>query len=430
MNAVVSAVRAFQLRINRTDLPTEDAAAAALCAAAWPDAKLALERADLGDDPAAHSEFFQGLCRWRSHWARIAMGPDARAAAFVLTCAARLVMMDAMNGDDKRIEALDAALGTWRSGARAAELAGLRRFARPESKAAWRERLVAVASGWFAKTTEAAWPSCWSECTALLLLSHGPAQEAADEAFLRLAAEFDADCCLRDQATSQLGEKSVDPAEPVTDELLASARAWLRLKASQAGESLGERCRETMFRASLAPWALRRLGQRKASAAFGEFTRDEARGPVCARGLRNATDETLSEEDTGLLLLACVAYHVEQACSFRLEGRLALTDNQPFEVMERMRSHLTERVFGPPPLLVRAHDASYVVHRRREPGAHDRIERYPTLARAVVAWVRHVHDVRKGVLFLDRKIGTFAPAMLGRAERADPSIRLDVFALS
>lgn len=114
MSASDSAARAFQLLINRSDLPTEDAPVAALCALTWPAAKLALERADLGDDPQAHSEFFQGMCRWRTHFARTKMGADARAAAFVVTCAARLVMMDAVNGEDQRIDELERALGEWR----------------------------------------------------------------------------------------------------------------------------------------------------------------------------------------------------------------------------------------------------------------------------------------------------------------------------
>lgn len=425
----VSAARAFQLRINRTDLPTDDAPVAALCASVWPEAKTALERADLGEDPQAHRVFFEGLCRWRTHFARQKLSADARAAAFVVTCAARLVLMDAMNGDDARVDALEAALGTWRSGARAAELGGLRRFSRPESKAAWREKMVLIASRWLNSSSESIWASCWAECTALLLLHDGSAQEAADEGFLRMAAEWDADCCLRTVIAAQLRDKSVEPSEPVTDELLAAARAWLQAKAAQAGESLGERCRETMFRASLGPWALRRLGQRKASAAFGEFTRDEARGPACARGLRGVGDAELTEEDLGLLLMGSVAYFAEQACSFRLEGRLMMMDNEPAALLARIHSHQGERVLGPPPLLLRTHDGSYVAHRTREPGAHDRIERYPSLARAVVGWVRHVHEARNDVLFLDRKLGTFAPALLGRAEAVDPTIRLETVAL-
>ena len=423
-----SAARAFQLRINRTDLPTEDAPVAVLCAAVWPEAKLALERADLADDPQAHSEFFEGLCRWRTHFARQKLSTDARSAAFVVTCAARLVLMDAMNGDDVRVDALEAALGTWRSGARAAELGGLRRFSRPESKAEWREKMVVIASRWLTSSSESIWASCWAECTALILLHDGSAQEA-DEGFLRMAAEWDADCCMRMVIASQLRDKSVEPSEPVTDELLVAARAWMQAKASQAGESLGERCRETMFRASLAPWAIRRLGQRKARAAFGEFTRDETRGPACARGLRGAGDAELTEEDLGLLLMGCVAYFAEQACSFRLEGRLMMMDNEPAAFLTRIHSHQNERVLGPPPLLLRTHEGSYVAHRTREPGAHDRIERYPSLARAVIAWVRHVHETRNDVLFLDRKLGTFAPALLGRAEAVDHTIRLETVAL-
>jgi hypothetical protein len=53
------------------------------------------------------------------------------------------------------------------------------------------------------------------------------------------------------------------------------------------------------------------------------------------------------------------------------------------------------------------------------------VHAYPTLARGVIAWLRHVHDERRGVLFLDRKIGGFVEDVLGRATRASSAIELN-----
>jgi hypothetical protein len=99
-------------------------------------------------------------------------------------------------------------------------------------------------------------------------------------------------------------------------------------------------------------------------------------------------------------------------------------DNDPALLRDRFLGHRADRVLGPPPLLLRTHDGTYLAHRRREPGAHTLIERHASLARAVVAWVRYVHDVRADVLFLDRRMGTFADALLGRVEQSDNTIRL------
>ena len=157
--------------------------------------------------------------------------------------------------------------------------------------------------------------------------------------------------------------------------------------------------------------------------------RDDSRGTACAKGIRSAPDAELGEEDLGLLLASSVGYHVEQSCSFKLEGRLMLMDNEPGLLLSRLNTHRSERVLGPPPLLLRTHEASYIVHRRREPGAHERVDCYPGLARAVVAWVRHMVDKRGGVLFLDRKIGSFAPVFLGRVAPTDATIQLGTVAL-
>jgi hypothetical protein len=223
-----NAASAFLVRINRTDLPSEDEAAATLCASIWPSARAALEQADLGDDPGAQAVFMQGLCRWRTHFSRLLQGADARAAVFVITCAARLVLMDTINGEQQRISALAAALGEWKSGARAAELAGLLQFRRPAAAADWRERAVRVLGHWFTSTLDAEWPSCWAECTTLLLLREGQTQLVdADEGFLRAAAEWDADCCLRMYAASQLRTLSQEPLRLVGDDELKTARDWL-----------------------------------------------------------------------------------------------------------------------------------------------------------------------------------------------------------
>jgi hypothetical protein len=131
-----------------------------------------------------------------------------------------------------------------------------------------------------------------------------------------------------------------------------------------------------------------------------------------------------------MLLVSTVAYFVEQACSFKLEGRLVLTDNEPAQMLSRFAVHRSERVLRPPPLVLRTYDGTYLVHRRREPGAFERIERHTSLARAIVSWVRHVHEERGGTLFLNRKLGTFAPAFLGQEEAASGSILLSTVALA
>ena len=311
------AVEAFRKRMWRTDLPTDDAAAVTMCGDAWSDAKIALERADMPDAPDAHASFFKAMCRWRTHFSAAKLGADARAAVFVVMSAARLVLMDAINGEAARVQALGAQLGSWRSGVREPELAGLNRFIPSASRDAWRERMIGAAGAWFCAPPETSWPSCWSECATLtLLLGEQGDSPQAEEVFLRFAGEMDADCALRAAGVSQLRSISFEPVAPITDAELQTAREWLTSKASAAGESLGERARETMCRATLPPWALRRLGVRKASAAIGEFVRDDARIAQCALGLRGITQE-MSEEDLGLLLAACVCYFAEQVSGLR-----------------------------------------------------------------------------------------------------------------
>jgi hypothetical protein len=242
---------------------------------------------------------------------------------------------------------------------------------------------------------------------------------------------MDADCCLRCSGAFQLRALVVPlpSVAEVTDADVDAARAWLRSKATNVGEALAERARELMFRASLPPWALRRMGARKPSACFMEFTRNEKRAMVCALGIRavaaDAATPPPNEHDLGLLLLACAGYLIAQNCNFEINDRLVVLDNDPYLVRSRFMAHMRERVLAPPPLLIRTHEATYMLHRRREPGAYDVVHAYPTLARGVIAWLRHVHDDRRGVLFLDRKIGAFVDDALGRTTLASTAIELN-----
>ena len=450
---------AFRLRMWRNDHPDDDERTVRLCADVWPLARAALGAGDLAEaDASAHAQFFQAMCRWRVHFATKTLGDDARAAVAVITCAARLVLLDVVNGDAARLAALDAALDSWRGSVRREELAGLCRFVPHASRAAWRDAAIAAAGAWFERRVEDAWPACLTECATHVLIRIGgggqsppdpppavtdtaphveggvggaaPQAPHAEEAFLRFAAEMDADCCLRCSGAFQLRGMAVPPppAADVTDAEVSAARAWLRAKAANVGEALAERARELMFRASLPPWALRRMGPRKPSACFMEFTRNEKRAAVCALGIRavsaEATTPPVDEHDMGLLLLACAGYLIAQNCNFEVNDRLVVLDNDPYLVRTRFMAHMRERVLAPPPLLIRTHDATYMLHRRREPGAYDTVHAYPTLARGVISWLRHVHDDRRGVLFLDRKIGAFVEDMLGRTTRASAAIEL------
>jgi hypothetical protein len=423
----------------RNDHPDDDERTVRLCADVWPLARAALEAGDLAEaDASKHAQFFQALCRWRVHFATKSLGDDARAAAAVITCAARLVLLDVINGDAARLAALDAALDGWRGSVRREELAGLHRFVPHPSRAAWRDAAIVAAGSWFERRVEDSWPACLTECaTHVIIRTRGSptatAEDAdapqAEEAFLRFAAELDADCCLRCSGAFQLRAMAVPPpaAADVTDAEVNAAREWLRSKAVNVGEALAERARELMFRASLPPWALRRVGARKPSACFMEFTRNEKRAAVCGLGIRAAAADAakpLDEHDMGLLLLACAGYLIAQNCNFEINDKLMVMDNDPQLVRARFMAHMRERVLAPPPLLIRAHDATYVLHRRREPGAYDAIHAYPTLVRGVIAWLRHVHDDRRGVLFLDRKIGAFVEDALGRTTRASAAIEL------
>lgn len=443
----------------RSDHPEDDESTVRLCADVWPLARAAIEAGDLAEaDASKHAQFFQAMCRWRVHFATKTLGDDARAAAAVITCAARLVLLDVINGDAARLAALDAALGGWRGSVRSEELAGLHRFVPHPSRAAWRDAAIVAAGSWFERRVEDAWPACLTECATHVLIRigglrpphpppHGgpyPSPMAggvggeapqggetphAEEAFLRFAAELDADCSLRCSGAFQLRAMAVPPpaAADVTDAEVNAARAWLCSKAVNVGEALAERARELMFRASLPPWALRRVGARKPSACFMEFTRNEKRASVCALGIRAAAADAakpLDEHDMGLILLACAGYLIAQNCNFEINDKLMVMDNDPQLVRARFMAHMRERVLAPPPLLIRTHDATYVLHRRREPGAYDAVHSYPTLARGVIAWLRHVHDDRRGVLFLDRKIGAFVEDALGRTTRASAAIEL------
>jgi hypothetical protein len=445
----------------RNDHPEDDERTVRLCADMWPLARAALGAGDLADaDASAHAQFFQAMCRWRVHFATKTLGDDARAAVAVITCAARLVLLDVVNGDSARLAALDAALDGWRGSVRREELAGLCRFVPHASRAAWRDAAIVAAGAWFERRVEDAWPACLTECATHVLIRigglrpphpppHGepyPSPMAggvggeapqgaeaphAEEAFLRFAAELDADCCLRCSGAFQLRGLAVPPPEAasVTDAEVTAARAWLRSKAANVGEALAERARELMFRASLPPWALRRIGPRKPSACFMEFTRNEKRAAACALGIRavsaEATTPPVDEHDLGLLLLACAGYLIMQNCNFEISDKLIVLDNDPYLVRARFMAHMRERVLAPPPLLIRTHDATYMLHRRREPGAYDAVHAYPTLAHGVIAWLRHVHDDRRGVLFLDRKIGAFVEDALGRTTRASAAIELN-----
>jgi len=442
----------------RNDHPDDDERTVRLCADVWPLARAALESGDLAEaDASKHASFFQAMCRWRVHFAAKTLGDDARAAVAVVTCAARLVLLDVVNGDAARLAALDAALDSWRGCVRREELASLRRFVPNESRAAWRDAAIVAAGAWFERRVEDAWPACLTECATHVLIRIGgggllrspdpqpsatdtapPAEggmggEAphAEEAFLRFAAEMDADCCLRCSGAFQLRALAVPPPSTaeVTDAEVSVARAWLRAKTVNVGESLAERARELMFRASLPPWALRRMAHRKPSACFMEFTRNEKRAAMCALGIRavsaEATTPPIDEHDLGLLLLACSGYLIAQNCNFEINDKLVVLDNDPHLVRARFMAHMRERVLAPPPLLIRTYDATYMLHRRREPGAYDSVHAYPTLARGVIAWLRHVHDDRRGVLFLDRKIGAFVEDVLGRTTRASTAIELN-----
>jgi hypothetical protein len=452
----------------RSDHPTEDEPTVKLCADVWPTARQAIETGDLADaDIPKLVEFFQASCRWRVHFAstQVPLSDDARAAASIITCAARLVLMDAVNGDEGKLGSLREALAHWRGSVRDEELYTLRRFAPSPSRTAWRDAAVKAAGTWFERHFEKAWPEAWAQCAALMLVhrvsseasehhqpvspSDAPAESAeADEAFLRFASEMDADCCLRCMCVLQLRNFAVASSDKsqgasyyvaTTDEEVAAARAWLRSKTVNAGESLLERARETMFRASLPPWGVRRMGARKPSACFMEFTRNEDRARTCAKGLRlchvdpsETSDQTantgsadIDEHDLGLLLLACASYFIEQNCAFRIDDKLVVLDNDPRLLRARFLAHRGERVLSPPPLLLRTCDATYIAHRRREPGAYDAVHAHPTLARGVIAWLKHLHDVRGGVLFLDRKVGGFVDDMLGRKTRQTGGITLE-----
>ena len=449
----------------RTDHPTEDEPTVKLCADVWLTARQAIESGDLADaDIPKLVEFFQAACRWRVHFAstQVPLSDDARAATCVITCAARLVLMDAVNGDEEKLESLRKAVADWRGSVRDEELHTLRRFAPSPSRAAWRDAAVKAAGTWFERHFEKAWPESWAQCAALMLVHRVPSEPnaglplndatdsaaEADEAFLRFASEMDADCCLRCMGVLQLrnfatasSETSIGTSYYVatTDDEVAAARAWLRAKTANAGESLLERARETMFRASLPPWGLRRVGARKPSACFMEFTRNEPRAHACAKGLRlchvepsDASDQTaktgpvdIDEHDLGLLLLACASYFIEQNCSFKIDDKLVVLDNDPRLLRARFLAHRGERVLAPPPLLLRTCEATYIAHRRREPGAYDAVHAHPTLARGVIAWLKHLHDVRGGVLFLDRKVGVFVDDMLGRRARQSGGITLE-----
>lgn len=450
---------AFRLRMWRNDHPDDDERTVRLCADVWPLARAALGAGDLADaDATAHAQFFQAMCRWRVHFSTKMLGEDARAAVAVITCAARLVLLDVVNGDAARLTALDSKLGDWRGYVRREELAGLGRFVPHESRAAWRDAAIVAAGAWFERRVEDAWPACLGECATHVLIRlggggllrtpdpppsatdtaphvegglGGAAAPQAEEAFLRFAAEMDADCCLRCSGAFQLRASAVPPppSADVTDAEVKSARAWLCSKAANVGEALAERSRELMFRASMPPWALRRMGTRKPSACFMEFTRNEKRAAACILGIRavsaEATTPPPNEHDLGLLLLACAGYLIAQNCNFEINDRLVVLDSDPHLVRTRFIAHMRERVLAPPPLLIRTYDATYLLHRRREPGAYDSVHTYPTLARGVIAWLRHVHDERRGVLFLDRKIGGFVEDVLGRATRASSAIELN-----
>jgi hypothetical protein len=439
------------------DHPSEDEATVRLCADVWPLARAALEGGSLAAEADVREQalFFQALCRWRIHFSKLALGDDARAAVTVITSAARLVMMDVINGAEARREALDSALGDqWRGGVRTEEMAGLRRFVPHASRAEWRDAVIIAAGDWFRHRVEDAWPACFTECATHILMrgggglrsppggyggrSEAPHSEApreaphAEEAFLHFAAELDADCCLRCTGAVQLRALSVPPPPTavVTDAEVGAARAWLLSKTVNVGEALAERSRELMFHASMPPWGLRRMAARKPSACFMEFTRNESRASTCALGIRGAAADAPAppdEHDLGLLLLACAGYLIKQSCNFEINDKLILMDNNPHLIRARFVAHMRERVLSPPPLLIRTYEATYVLHRRRAPGAYDAVHAYPSLARGVIAWLKHVHDERHGVLFLDRKIGAFVGDMLGRTARGSGSIQLESF---
>lgn len=444
-------------KLNLGGNPASDADFIGECSAAWAVAhQLLIARQADDSSPDACVQLFKALCHWRLRAAqkRHTLSAEARECGFVITCAARLVLMDTLFDtlDAGQLATFHAALQDWQHVLKDAEAARVVSFTPPQDAAEVERELDARALRWSVEPMDAGCaPRCqfWSRCAMALIFSRKgrdvPQQEdsshevAVETTLLKALSFYDHQCVQRDEVRHLLTAQR-QPAAAVSDAVLESADRWAKLNTSNVGDelyALGKECRLLL---SVTPYALVMSQQRsdKVPTNYAKVMADwtpaaaiEAHAQV-ATGFGILRDDDAPHEDPhkSVCFLNLFDYCMQQLYDVHFAKLFFVHDVVPGAVLSRVDAYVKDNIVNPAPLLVLSLHCWWLVYRTRMPGAVAKTECYASCREAVCAWLAFVRDNRRGVLFLGKPVdGLIAEVCANTAQDAGRAFTLPTTAV-
>jgi hypothetical protein len=431
-------MEALATALNRVLPVRSNASFVQECVDAWPLAHGLLVRRPEQSCAEACVLFFQAFCRWRLRATRSELSREARECGFILTCAARLVLMDALFdvlAADELATFRDC-LEDWRHPLKLVELASFVGFTPPKTQAEVEAEVETRAQRWCSQALGggcSARCQLWSRCSMALTFSaetQGGREVRVNAELLKTLAFYDEQCVARAELRFLLASVQ-QPALPVESATVDSSARWATKNTANVGDELYARGKECRLLPAT-PYALS-MAQRQQTDAAALPTNylkilADCLPTVAVEAQQSAADgfSTLSAADVphadlhkSLCFLNLFDYCMQQLYDIRFMQLFFTHDVAAGVALKRTQSYRKDNIVNPAPLLVLSLDQWWLVYRSRLPGTIERTECYASCCEALCAWLAFVRDVRRSVLFLGKDIGGFICEVCDNSPLAD-----------